>query len=111
MDAIDKINILLAKRGLSGAELSKMIGVSSGVYSQWNTKQTKPSNKSLYKIAAALEVDISDLTGEQKEKTPSEGSLTADQKDLLSIWDSIPQEKQADALRLLKVLSEPNKPE
>lgn len=61
MDSIDKINFILAKKGMSGADLERKIGVSNSVYSQWNTKVTKPSKKSLAKVADALEVDISDI--------------------------------------------------
>lgn len=61
MDAIDKINRILVKKGMSGADLERMIGVSNSVYSQWNTKATKPSKKSLIKVADALEVDIDEI--------------------------------------------------
>ena len=73
MDAIDKINHILVRKGLTGADLERMIGVSNSVYSQWNTKSTKPSKKSLVKVADALGVDVSDIEpdtigSEQKEK-------------------------------------------
>lgn len=80
MDAIDKINHILVKRGLTGADLERMIGVSNSVYSQWNTKSTKPSNKSLLKVADALGVEIADIApdspvensySKQKEKSPA----------------------------------------
>lgn len=72
MDTIDKINALLKERGMNGAELSRAIGVSSAVYSQWNTRKTAPSNKSIAKVAAVLGVPVSELTGEgQKESPPS----------------------------------------
>ena len=61
MDAIDKINIILAQKGLTGADLSRAIGVSSGVYSQWSARITKPSNKSLFKIAEVLGVDVAEI--------------------------------------------------
>ena len=74
MDTIDKINAFLKERGMNGAELSRAIGVSSAVYSQWNTRKTAPSNKSIAKVAAVLGVHVSDLTGEaQKEKPPAQG--------------------------------------
>lgn len=71
MDVIDKINALLKEKGINGAELSRMIGVSSAVYSQWNRKVTKPSNKNIAKVASALSVPVSCLTSEaQKENSP-----------------------------------------
>lgn len=76
MDAIDRINAILKERGMSGADLSRKIGVSTAVYSQWNRKKTKPSNKNIARVAEALGVSVSDLTGEgQKEKpAPVSGS-------------------------------------
>lgn len=68
MDAIDKINVLLAQKGMSGADLERQIGVSNSVYSQWNTKLTKPSKKSLLKVAEALGVDVSEILPDEKKK-------------------------------------------
>ena len=82
MDVIDRINVLLKERGMSGAELSRKIGVSTAVYSQWNKKKTKPSNKNLLKAAEALNVPISELTGE-KEKSPHQKE-GGDESDLLN---------------------------
>ena len=62
MDTIDRINMLLSERGMTGAELSRAIGVSTGTYSQWNKRLTKPSNKNLKKIADVLGVTVTDLT-------------------------------------------------
>lgn len=88
MDVIDNINALLKEKGINGAELSRMIGVSSAVYSQWNRKVTKPSNKNIAKVASALGVPVSYLTGEdQKEKPPAPGGeLTGLRKEA---WDLI----------------------
>ena len=61
MTSIEKINNLLLEHGLSGADLSREINVSNSVYSQWNTKTTKPSKKSLKKIADFFGVNVSDL--------------------------------------------------
>lgn len=74
MDAIDKINAILKERGITGADLSRKIGVSTAVYSQWNKKKTKPSNKNLLKVADALEVPVSELVAlDQKEGPPQGG--------------------------------------
>ena len=61
MDTIDKINRILFEKKISGAELSRRIGVSTGVYSQWNRKSTKPSSKNIAKIAEALSVSVESL--------------------------------------------------
>ena len=67
LNSIDKINIILAKLGKTGADLEREIGVSASVYSQWNTGRTAPSKRSLVKVAAALNVNVEDLLPDQEE--------------------------------------------
>lgn len=66
MEVIDKINRLIAENGITGAELCRAIGVSRAVYSQWNTKTTKPSNKTMKKIADYFGVSVLDLLANDK---------------------------------------------
>lgn len=61
MRSIEKINALLDKTGMSGAELSIAAGLSNSAYSQWNTGKTKPSRKTLFKVAQVLGVDVSEV--------------------------------------------------
>ncbi len=63
MEPIDKINTLLSEKGITGAELSRALGFSTGAYSQWNTKKTRISKKSLKKIADYLGVSVGFLLG------------------------------------------------
>lgn len=61
MDAIDKINFYLSKNGKNGADLSRALGLSNSIYSQWNTRKTKPSNARLHAIAEYLGVSVEDI--------------------------------------------------
>ena len=61
MDAIDKINFYLSKKGKNGADLSRALGLSNSIYSQWNTRKTKPSNARLPAIAEYLGVSVEDI--------------------------------------------------
>lgn len=61
MDAIDKINFYLSKNGKNGADLSRALGLSNSIYSQWNTRKTKPSNARLPAIAEYLGVSVEDI--------------------------------------------------
>lgn len=61
MDAIDKINFYLSKKGKNGADLSRALGLSNSIYSQWNTRKTKPSNVRLPAIAEYLGVSVEDI--------------------------------------------------
>lgn len=105
LDAIDKINALLKQRGLSGAELSRAIGVSTAVYSQWNTKKTKPSNKNLAKVAAVLGVSVSELTGEPKKEKPTPVSgdeLSNGEAKLLALFRQVPEESQQMVIGMIE---------
>lgn len=86
MDAIDKINVFLAQRGMTGADLERKIGASNSVYSQWNTKTTKPSNKSLIKVAAVLGVDVTEIMPDAKKEKPTQkGELTEAQREAVDL--------------------------
>lgn len=85
MDSIDKINILLATKGLSGADLMRTIGLSHGVYSQWNTKITKPSNKNLAKVANALGVSIGEILSDSISSDAKKESQSEDEANMDSI--------------------------
>lgn len=54
MRTIDKINYYLTKENKNGADLCEYLGVSSGVYSQWNTGRTHPRKSKLPIIAEYL---------------------------------------------------------
>lgn len=108
LDTIDRINIILKERGMTGADLSRKIGVSTAVYSQWNRKRTNPSNKNIAKVAEVLGVSVSELIGEgQKEKPPAHGGEPLDPviRELLEIVDtSTPAEREMmlDMIRIIK---------
>lgn len=61
MTTINKINYYLSKIGKNGADLCAYIGVSNGVYSQWNTGRTSPRKNRLPLIAEFLGVTVEDL--------------------------------------------------
>lgn len=72
MNTIDKINYYLAKQGKNGAGLCAYLGVSSGVYSQWNTGRTSPRKSKLPLIAEYLGVTVEDLLADEGiKKEPS----------------------------------------
>ena len=96
MLAIDKINVILAQNGMTGKELEDAIHVSHSVYSQWNTKKTKPSKKNLKKIADALGVDVlaimdDDDIPEETKKAPSEDGANEDV--VIQFLHSLPHER------------------
>jgi transcriptional regulator with XRE-family HTH domain len=68
---IDKINYYLTKENKNGADLCEYLGVSSGVYSQWNTGRTHPRKSKLPIIAEYLGVEVSDIQGDDTNKKKS----------------------------------------
>lgn len=74
MTSIEKVNILLLVNGMSGAELCRQIGVSTGVYSQWNKGRNEISKKNLKKIADVFNVSVIELLpDEDNKKTATQG--------------------------------------
>lgn len=68
MRTIDKINYYLAKQQKNGSDLCEYLGVSSGVYSQWNTGRTNPRKSKMPVIAEYLGVNVEDIQGEDETK-------------------------------------------
>lgn len=71
MDIIDRINCLLAAKGVTGAEMSRDLGLSNSAYSQWNTRKTKPSKRSIAEMARYLGTTAEYLLwGDAEKKAP-----------------------------------------
>lgn len=70
MDTIDKINYYLVKQGKTGADLSRALGLSNSIYSQWNKKKTKPKTSKLSVIAEYLGVSVADILPDDEEVLP-----------------------------------------
>ena len=70
MDTIDKINYYLVKQGKTGADLSRALGLSNSIYSQWNKKKTNPKRSKLSVIAEYLGVSVADILPDDEEVLP-----------------------------------------
>lgn len=98
MDTIDKINYYLTKSKKTGADLCEFLGVSSGVYSQWNTRRTKPRKSKLPAIAEYLGVSVADLLpdedlvpqeGIKKDPIPKDEAVSSAKQKLLDALDGL----------------------
>lgn len=115
MDTIDKINYYLTKNKKTGADLCEFLGVSSGVYSQWNTRRTKPRKSKLPAVAEYLGVSVADLlpdddpsAGIKKDPIPKDGAVSQEKQQLLDMIDGLSDEQCrklagfiAEALKLM----------
>lgn len=111
MDTIDKINYYLTKNKKTGADLCEFLGVSSGVYSQWNTRRTKPRNSKLPAIAEYLGVSVSDLlpdkdpsAGIKKDPIPKDGAVIPAAQEIFDFLDSASGEELADVIKYIRYL-------
>lgn len=109
MDRIDKINAFLAQKGMTGADLSRAIGVSNSIYSQWNKKKSRPSNKTLNNIAEALSVPVESLLSDdelppetKKAPVPEDEGLDR----ISEIWNALGEEEREKLLTLGQMLKE-----
>lgn len=85
MDTIDRILELLAKKGVTGAEMSRACGFSNAVFSQWKSRKQNPSATKISKMAEYFGVSLEYLmTGEEKEKpaAKSDGLTEKDERDI-----------------------------
>jgi transcriptional regulator with XRE-family HTH domain len=106
MEPIDRINHVLALRGMTGAELTRTLGLSTAVYSQWNTKSTKPSKKNLIRVAEVLEVDPEYLISGDEKKPAPEGELSEERREVLSMIDGMSNKELIRLKQLIKIAKE-----
>lgn len=111
MDTIDKINYYLTKNKKTGADLCEFLGVSSGVYSQWNTRRTKPRKSKLPSIAEYLGVSVADLlpdddpsAGIKKDPIPKDEAEDSETAELRGIWSSADENERRDLLEMARML-------
>ena len=111
MDTIDKINYYLTKSKKTGADLCEFLGVSSGVYSQWNTRRTKPRKGKLPAIAEFLGVSVADLlpdkdpsAGIKKDPIPKDEAVSPAAQEILDFLDSASGEELADVVKYIRYL-------
>lgn len=67
MTTVERIELELNKKGIKAAKMSKDLGFSSGLYSQWKSGAQKPSASSLEKIAKYFNVSIDYLKGNNEQ--------------------------------------------
>lgn len=105
MRTIDKINYYLTKENKNGADLCEYLGVSSGVYSQWNTGRTHPRKSKLPIIAEYLGVEVSDIQGDdtnKKEKPTAQGGELTEKDVALINMKPLTEEQKQQAMDIAK---------
>lgn len=80
---IERIEFEIATQKLSKKDFYERSGVSSSLYSQWNTGTVRPSWRSIGKMAEALGVSIKYLIGQAEETEEKEKSPPSDEDELM----------------------------
>lgn len=110
MDTIDKINYFLVKQHKTGADLSRALGLSNSVYSQWNTKKTKPRKSKLQAIAEYLGVTIEDLLPDNLQKGKENPHIPEDigpnKQKVLNLIDDLSETEAALLLERIQKIKE-----
>lgn len=95
----------LKKQGKKQKDLAVYIGLSTSAVSDWKKKGTNPAAENLSIIADFLNISIEYLlTG--KEKSSPTVTLTADEQDLLDIYNSLSPKSQGRLRERAEVLAE-----
>lgn len=84
---VNRINSLLAEKGISKKKFYEDCGITSASYSLWNTRKTKPRMSNLETIANYLDVPVSYLLEgvEQTEKVPTPVSKSGQHINIVKI--------------------------
>lgn len=101
---VEKIRELCRKQGTSLTKLEQQLGFGNGVIGRWG--RSKPSYDRLEKVANALGVSVSDLTGEgQKNSPPPEerGELTDMERKVLTLFRQVPESEWDNLLMAVEI--------
>lgn len=106
-----KLQELRIQAGLTQRELAEKIGVKNYTVANWEQNRTEPSIKDLVDLADFFEVSIDYLIGRENDlgEIIISKNLTDSQIKLLSLFNSLNEERKESILKLLKdfkVLSE-----
>lgn len=99
----------LVIRGMKQSELCSITKIPKSAMSQYVSGSFEPKQDRVHIIAKSLDVDEAWLMGydvpmeREKANSPSEPPLTEGEKLMLELFRKIPEEKQPEALNLLRV--------
>lgn len=72
MSIISKIQEILDERGITAAQMSRDLGFSSGLFSQWKRRAQEPRKKSVEAIAEYLDISYDWLLSEENREAAAE---------------------------------------
>lgn len=99
------IKHFMEKKGVTNQQLCDDLGFKYTTFMDWIKGVTYPRIGKVEAMASYFGCEKSDLI-EDKEKSPSDDGLTAQQKELMRIVENLPADKQGMILRMMKALLE-----
>jgi transcriptional regulator with XRE-family HTH domain len=104
----DKYAQLCKQRGISVSAAAVEAGLSKSLVTKWKVNKVDvPSPDVLKKLSVYFGMSVSELLGEEKEKTTAQGDgLTENQRILMEFAKSVPDDKAAMILRVMKSIVE-----
>lgn len=108
-----KIEYEIARQKMSKKDFYARSGVSSSLYSQWNTGTVKPTMKSLGRVAEALGMNVEFLIGrkvqpEEDDELTEELQLLRDREDLRALLHVSKKNTPEQVRRLTKLMESMN---
>lgn len=97
MDTIDKILNLMKEKKINAAQLSREIGLTNGLITQWKKRLQKPSQTNIIKIAKYFNVSTDYLLNEEDIFPEEIKNIPLMPKDNLTLEDVIVSFYDADA--------------
>lgn len=93
----------LQRSGRSQREMADIVGVSSSTFNDWVKGKKYPRIDKIELMANFFGIQKSDLIEDKKEIPPSELTLTEGEKLMLKLFRQIPEDRQQEALDLLRI--------
>ena len=93
----------LQRSGRSQREMADIVGVSSSTFNDWMKGRKYPRIDKIEFMANFFGIKKSDLIEEKKESSPNELSFTEGEKLMLELFRQIPEDRQQEALDLLRI--------
>ena len=91
------------RSGKTQKELSEIVGVATSTFNDWMKGKKYPRIDKIEILANYFGILKSDLIEDADQNPPSESNLTEGEKMVLELFRKIPEDRQAEALDLLRV--------
>ena len=105
----NRLRQALSVRNMTQSELCKRTNIASSMMSEYLKGKYEPKQDKVYLLSQALNVDPAWLMGfdipmaEEKKDSPTEVQLSEGEKMMLELFRKIPEDRQAEAIDLLRV--------